>query len=463
MVRTVTGSDPYHMHKVEIMEYFTEPLYQTLSAPLQVQLELTPQCNQKCVHCYNFWRNGERVCPGEEAPDEQRFDALLQEIQTNGVLSVILTGGEPLLARDRLYRAMAYLTEHDIAFAVNSNLTLLSAADASIFRELGATTVVTSLLGPDAALHDDIAGMQGSFERTCMGVRLLQSEGVNVVPNMVVTKRNLQAVRATGEFAANDLGLTSFCATKANAPLSGIDFSGHALSQEEILGTLDDLNDLADAHGISVGVLECYPLCLLADRPEYDRFSVRNCRAGVTSCALTATGEMRPCPHSDMVYGNAVEDGLAEVWGRMEDWRTGQFIPPVCRTCARVKECSAGCRMEAKQRGDICGPDPAMTEPYQCPSTRSSRHPSPGVETRFWLDEAVRYRPESFGAIAVRRGSSTPFFVNPDGLRLLAYLSSLGNFTATEISVSKQIPVEPVLGFLSRLARADLCREEVAR
>jgi len=31
-------------------------MYRTLSAPLSVQVEITTQCQDGCIRCYNFWR-----------------------------------------------------------------------------------------------------------------------------------------------------------------------------------------------------------------------------------------------------------------------------------------------------------------------------------------------------------------------------------------------------------------------
>jgi len=213
---------------------------------------------------------------------------------------------------------------------------------------------------------------------------------------------------------------------------------------------------------VPVQALECYPLCLFPDLDKYARFAVRNCRAGITACAISSTGDMRPCAHADMVYGNILTEELKSVWLKMADWRSGQYLPDECQKCTMSKECSGGCRMEAKYHGDICGVDPSMTKPFETKPPMIPLGVEVGADSHYELNDNITYRPEDFGYIVTREMSQSVFFINSDGLNLLSLLAAKGSFVPAEIANSKGVEVTKVTDFIARLIKNDLCKEVIS-
>lgn len=71
-------------------------IYRTLSAPISLQWELTDWCNQKCFHCYNYWRKDTDPSADVIPELDDTFRIIANEIIANHVFSVTITGGEPL-------------------------------------------------------------------------------------------------------------------------------------------------------------------------------------------------------------------------------------------------------------------------------------------------------------------------------------------------------------------------------
>lgn len=99
-----------------------------LSAPLDVQIELTEKCNQKCLHCYNYWRYSEGI--GKNELNTQDFLLIVKKLATVGINSVTLTGGEPFLRPDLLFSILKYCNGNNIKASINSNATLIKNHDA---------------------------------------------------------------------------------------------------------------------------------------------------------------------------------------------------------------------------------------------------------------------------------------------------------------------------------------------
>lgn len=75
-----------------------------LSLPLTAQLEITDFCNHKCLHYYNFDSKIENR-PTRIVKDEIIM-ASARKLVDNGIFSVIITGGEPLIKKDLTKRVM---------------------------------------------------------------------------------------------------------------------------------------------------------------------------------------------------------------------------------------------------------------------------------------------------------------------------------------------------------------------
>jgi radical SAM protein with 4Fe4S-binding SPASM domain len=126
-----------------------------------------------------------------------------------------------------------------------------------------------------------------------------------------------------------------------------------------LIETLDALNALSSDFGMKVGILECYPLCSYLDQAKYPFASERKCSAGVTTCSVGSNGDVRACSHDGKIYGNIHSDGLTKSWDNMSEWRSGDLLPVVCKSCPVFSFCSGGCRVDAEYvNGRKCKLDP---------------------------------------------------------------------------------------------------------
>lgn len=423
--------------------------YRKLKAPVSVQVEITEFCDNDCLHCYNHWRD-------KSIPTKLKFlnklqaELVAEELIRNEVFLVTLTGGEPLLFPEVSLFLTAKLTENNIEVSINSNLTKLTPSLARELKNSGITSILTSVLASDEKVHDSISGRKGSWKETMRGIECAMSEGLRVSANMVLIKRNFRLLSDTAKFL-KELGIKTFCATKASPALNSRDFNQEILSREELRESLAVLKTLHNELGIEVDILECYPLCLIGDANAYSRFSRRNCTAGITSCTIGASGLVRPCSHADLEYGNIFQNGLQSSWDVMSDWRDGSFIPNECTNCKFILMCSGGCRMEAKFKGDIKGKDPNATTPEDVIFHRVSEKKIAIDSTKkYFLSQNVRLRRESFGGI-ISIGKSGVFFLNKDGFELVKTLEKIPDFSLSGISKEMKTEESKMTSFLSFL------------
>ncbi|MEK7635924.1 MAG: SPASM domain-containing protein [Patescibacteria group bacterium] len=159
---------------------------------------------------------------------------------------------------------------------------------------------------------------------------------------------------------------------------------------------------------------------------RYKSFTGRHCLAGVTTLTIAANGDIRPCSHLDVSYGNIADEELNNIWNRMQEWRTGNFLPSSCRSCNLLTRCGGGCRMEAKMRNGSF----ATLDPYAEPkdidyviNQYSSENDQAVLSLPFYfrLSSRIRWRSESFGAV-VFLGAKFACYLNNVATELLRSL-----------------------------------------
>lgn len=427
-------------------------MYRTLRAPITCQIELTSACDNRCVHCYNHWRHGDELTNIHMS--EEMLLAAISEIVKNDVFQVTLTGGETLLRKKILFAGVEALSRNQICCAVNSNLTTLTRDDANRMRELGLGGILTSVCSDEASRHDEITRRPGSFVKTLRGIQFAMSAGLTIAASMVVTTLNVGDVVRTG-LLLKGMGVKQFFATKASPPLNARSFGEYMISKEDLNRVMESLVELRDSHGMDVGILECYPLCGYKNQARFSFAAGRRCSAGITTCTISAGGDIRPCSHSDETYGNIVPDGLANAWRSMSAWRDGSRVPQECRCCKLLSRCSGGCRVDAK----YCSGRYDAMDPYaskdEIADVILSEDLAPALEPvqRMIVNPNLKSRVEEFGVlIADIERSGTPALVTPATHRLVHEFEGLC-FTSEDVARATGLSAQNSLKLCRNLLR----------
>ncbi len=417
-------------------------MYKKLSAPQVVQIELSSLCPNNCQHCYNFWRNkgDNKGCSLEGSPNMSinQIEAIMDQLIEYRIFHIILTGGEPLLNKNVLFRAIEKAKENGITTSINSTLTTLNDRDCAKLKKLEVSIVMTSILGPNPGIHDQLVEKHGAFQQTVEGINLLQKFNVPVAINMVVTKKNKMYILETMHLA-KELGLKSFNCTRAGCPGNCKDFNKYSLDVTEFRQYLKDLRSYGLEEGLNTDALSSYPFCGVKEIDEYKNLSKRRCMAGINTVAISATGDVRPCTHLDKDYGNMLAENLDEIWDRMTEWRDGSLIPSICKACKVLPWCGGGCRMEAKMRSGSL----SELDPYSLPENsdtvynllKKRKVEEIEIPPKVKVNPKIRWRPESFGA-AMFLGTRLACYLNNDGIKLFTELAEYKDLTR-EVFIEK--------------------------
>ena len=226
-----------------------------------VSMTMEFRCNLRCVHCM-IEDTMHRLAP----ESSERFDELLAEnIKHRRWKGLILTGSEITLRRDLpelARRARASAFEH--VRIQSHGMHLADSKYCNTLIEAGVDEYFISVAGSDAATHDALTTVAGSFEKTLRGLEILDEfPGVATLTNTVVTKRSYKLLPAIVERLAHLRRLTQM-EFWVYWPMSEGDDKDLLASHAEIAPYLREAVAAARALGRGVEVKN-FPQCLLGD------------------------------------------------------------------------------------------------------------------------------------------------------------------------------------------------------
>jgi len=292
--------------------------------PVAGSFALTHRCNLGCVHCY-LGAGGAR----EELATGQIL-RLLDEVVEAGCLTMLITGGEPLLRPDfgQVYR---HAKTSGLLVTVFTNGTLVSDRIVELFTELPPRMVEISLYGATASTYERITGVPGSFERCLRGFQRLRQAGVALRLKTMLMTWNSHEFLAMEQLAAeNDVPF------RFDAGISPrLDGSREPLAlrvaPEDAVG-----RELADPVRVSAW-REYYEQ--RRNAPALD--TLYDCGAGLIAFHIDPYGQLQPCLMTGNYGYDLMSGSFLQGWHQAMPAIRGKKAPAAmeCRTCEKRSLC----------------------------------------------------------------------------------------------------------------------------
>ena len=304
-------------------------------------LELTLNCNERCVHCGS--RCGD--LPSEELTFEQYKDFLDKIKRDFGTreIQLCITGGEPLLRKD-FFDIVGYAHELGFGWGMTSNGTLIDNEISTRLEECGMGTISISLDGMRES-HDEFRRTPGGWEAAVRGIHALIDRNAfqAVQVTTVVHKGNIDELETLYEYLG-DVDIDSWRLVTIE-PIGRAKDAGLALDAEDYRRVLNFIREKR---------LENMPVlygCTHYLGMEYER-EVRDwyflCNAGIYTAGIRTNGDIGACLDIEMrpelLEGNILTDDFTKVWQNgFRAYRTNLSDRSAkCASCSEREFCAGG-------------------------------------------------------------------------------------------------------------------------
>lgn len=308
------------------------------------QWHFLERCNLRCVHCYQDGYES------EELRDEQvlRIAELINEAlgRWGRLGRVSLTGGEPFLRKDLLFRLLDFFETSPNVYwtGILSNGVLIDEAAADKLKYFSKLREVQiSLDGATAESHDAVRGV-GVFQKAVSAIRLLKNFGFTVSIMFTLHRKNAGESLAVIDLAES-VGV-DFLTVERMIPRNKIDmteFYQPPLELKRIYTSIYERKKELDEAG---------RLKLRVSRPLWGLLDGKMggfCPAGFTSLAILHDGTVLPCRRLEIPLGNILTEGLYKIWYTSDVlWklRNKHQSGDACGVCGMLGKCG-GCRAAA--------------------------------------------------------------------------------------------------------------------
>lgn len=312
-------------------------------------IELTSDCNLRCKHCYNWWKqegmNMERLGSFRKA-----YLLLDYLIRKTTLSKVVFTGGEPTIS-ERFIELVLHAKVNGVRVIVITN----GNGEIKVYEQLAALQVNLmefSILSFRPEIHDRITGVPGAWEKMMLSLQLILGRGIEVVPVIVITALNYLYV---GECIKRlcQMGIRRFMVNRYNIGGEGLNQPMQlSVGREALHQVFGEVNELASRYGLDVVSGVCTPHCLL-DPVDYPFIRFGNCPTNVYNRPLTfdIVGNVRMCNHSPNIVGNVYRQPLPDILFSSYACSWDSIVVENCRGCKKWNMCRGGCRAASEQVG----------------------------------------------------------------------------------------------------------------
>lgn len=286
----------------------------------QVDLIVTTGCNFRCKHCFIKTEN----ITNNKSIKLQEWKDIIDKLSDNGLLSVIVTGGEPLTYNE-LPELLDYIDKKGMKIQLLTNGYLLNE---EFIKKISKYKILVqvSLDGSSEKTNSKQRG-EGNFDKVSDNIKLLKKYNIPVIVAVVLNKFNYNDIfngsmtNLCEDLKVNTLAITPNVIKISNALKNEENF----LNVGEVLDVIKFINDYNSSKHNNLNIILSVPPAFTEDLSISNVRKPRSrCRRGSNSFSIRPDGRIVVCSdftelnYAEYEMGNILTDEFSTILNKLK-------------------------------------------------------------------------------------------------------------------------------------------------
>lgn len=313
----------------------SEPVFgnSNLIIPTQIIIEVTKQCQLKCIHCFNF--SGEKL--NNEMSSNELIN-ILKKFSELGTFQILLTGGEPLL-KDNIMDIIDFCCNNFYSVIIGTNAVAINDNFINNIKKYNNISFTISVDGLEQT-HDFFRGTKGCYSKTMKNITKLIKNNFSVYVSYTLNEHNYKEVNEIAK-KVKDMGCSGinlgYILNKGRAKsnlVPIISTNDYLKVMNEVFNKFND--DTFDAKNESCDTGQDD---MLLESIPYEN----KCGAGYRVLSIKSDGSVYPCPTcEDIKLGNIKLNSIEKVLSSDIVMKMLNIVTPckkICGNCEQLPLC----------------------------------------------------------------------------------------------------------------------------
>lgn len=329
--------------------------------PLSGTFELSPVCNFSCRMCY-VRKTAEEVRNSTRPIMKlEQWMEIARQARKEGMLYLLLTGGEPLLWSD-FWQLYEQLIRMGFLVSINTNGSLIDEKVIERFRKFPPVRINITLYGASDKTYDALCRARGEFAKVDRAITALCEAGIPVKLNGSLTPQNVADLKECTQYAKSK-GLIYETVSYMFPPLrrdpTMVGKNERFTPEEAAYYSLESyrlqFGEKYYYRRIQAIVDGVIPPPGLDDSCIDPMDGKIRCRAGKAAFWITWDGWMTPCGMMPEPKVEVIDRPFQEAWRELVEVSSQLRISRTCTECPNQRICHSCAAMAEAETGSSSG------------------------------------------------------------------------------------------------------------
>ena len=329
--------------------------------PLGGTFELSPVCNFSCKMCYVRKTQKEVAQSARPIMTCEQWLALAEELKKEGMLYLLLTGGEPFLWPD-FWELYPRLHEMGFLISINTNGSLINEEVIERLKKYPPTRINLTLYGASDETYEALCQAKGVFQKVDKAITELRKAGIAVKLNCSLTPENAGDLEKIITYAKEkelilEVATYMFPPLRRDASMVG---QNERFTPEETAYYNLKRYRLQYGEEMYIQYLEKL-IAGIIPPPGLDESCIDpadgkvRCRAAKASFWITWDGWLTPCGMMNEPKIDVTAQSFKEGWEQLVAVGEALTLSSVCTTCSNNTICHSCAAVALAETGKVSG------------------------------------------------------------------------------------------------------------